>query len=86
MLPNVHKQTWIMARPSNQSAERASMLGGTVGCADETACWAEFIDLDQRKVRLLVALLLESDTKGHVGVPRPSASKRPILTTKPIDP
>ena len=45
-----------MARPSNQPAGLASMLGSTVGCADEAECSAEPIDLDQRKVRLFVAL------------------------------
>jgi hypothetical protein len=47
--------TLPIARPSNL-AGRASTLGSTAGGAGETECSAEPIDLDQRKVRLLVAL------------------------------
>ena len=39
------------AGSSNQSTGQASMLGVTVGCADETERSANLIDLDQRKTR-----------------------------------
>ena len=47
----LRKTRLTMARPSNRSAGRASMMGITEGCADETKRSTELIDLDQRKVR-----------------------------------